>query len=380
MERVHKKIALAGPDITEKEVEYVIDAVRNGWYETYDKDIRNLEKTFANLVGVKYAIATYCGTHALHLATIALELKEGDEVIVTDQSYIATAQAISYVGAKCVFVDICPDNLAINPELIEQAITERTKAIMLVHFAGMAADMDRIMAIAERYGLKVIEDACQMVGGKYKGKYCGTIGDVGTFSFQGSKIAVGGEGGMFVTNDEKLYKRAYHYGTFCRNDSIDYLWSDDVGYNYRISNVTAALILAQVERLDELIAKKKQIYQWYQKRFQHIEGIDLLEAGADCESNYAYVVGFVNECCPVSRDVILKGLWENNIWAKAGYPSMSAMPNYERNYPVPVSERFWKKGVTFPSALNLTEEDIEYVYHSIKDIIHRGKMDGGEDR
>jgi len=364
-----KKIALAGPDITEREVTYVLDAVKNGWYETYDKDIRNLEKTFAELVGAKYAIATYCGTHALHLATIALNLGPDDEVIVADQSYIATAQAVSYVGAKSVFVDVIPDTLGINPELIEQAITEKTKAIMLVHFGGMSVDMDTVMRIARKHNLKVIEDACQMVGGKYKDKYCGTIGDIGAYSFQGSKIAVGGEGGMFVTNDEALYKRAYHYGTFCRNDSIDYLWSDDVGYNYRISNVTAALILAQVERIEELIQKKKNIYDWYHKRFAGCKEIRLLEIPENCTSNYAYVVGFVSDDCNVSRDMIVSELAKKNIHARPGYPSMSAMPNYERRFPVPVSERFWKKGITLPTALNLTEDDVERVYRSVMDII-----------
>ena len=202
---MHKKIALAGPSITDKEVEYVIDATKNGWYETYDYHIKKLEKTFSEYVGSKYAIATYCGTHALHLATLALGLKNDDEVIVTDQSYIATALAISYVGAKCVFVDINEDDLCINVNLIEKAITKKTKAIMIVHFAGMAAEMDVIMKIAQKYKLKVIEDACQMVGGKYKEKFAGTIGDIGVYSFQGSKIAVGGEGGMFVTNDKELY-------------------------------------------------------------------------------------------------------------------------------------------------------------------------------
>lgn len=180
---MNKKIALAGPDITQKEVDYVIDAVKNGWYETYDMHIKKLEKTFADYVGAKYAIATYCGTHALHLAAIALGLKPGDEVIVTDQSYIATAQAVSYVGAECVFVDIDPDTLCIDPACIEAVVTEKTKAIMLVHFASMAADMDAVMEIARKHGLRVIEDACQMVGGKYKGRFAGTIGDIGAYSF-----------------------------------------------------------------------------------------------------------------------------------------------------------------------------------------------------
>lgn len=365
---MNKKIALAGPDITQKEIDYVIDAAKNGWYETYDMHIKKLEKTFADYVGAKYAIATYCGTHALHLATIALELKPGDEVIVTDQSYIATAQAVSYVGATCVFVDIDPDTLCIAPALIEAAITERTKAIMLVHFASMAADMDAIMQIAKKHHLKVIEDACQMVGGKYKGKFAGTIGDIGAYSFQGSKIAVGGEGGMFVTNDKALYERALHYGTFCRNDKISFLWSDDIGYNYRISNVTAALILAQVERLEELIAKKKKIYEWYHEFLKDSSYIELLNIKDDCTSNYSYVVGYLSEECSIARDDLLKALLDKNIHARPGYPSMSAMPNYERRFPVPFSERYWKQGIVFPTALNLVEEDIQFVCDEVKNL------------
>lgn len=374
--KIMKKIALAGPDITEKEVGYVVDAVRTGWYETYDKHIRKLEQTFAEYVETKYAIATYCGTHALHLATIALDLKEGDEVIVTDQSYIATAQAISYVGATCVFVDIEEDTLGINPKLIEQAITNRTKAIMVVHFAGMAAEMDEIMEIARNHNLRVIEDACQMVGGKYKGKHCGTIGDVGCYSFQGSKIAVGGEGGMFVTDDEELYKRALHYGTFCRNDKISFLWSDDVGYNYRISNVTAALILAQVERIDELIQKKRNIYEWYHEYLNDCKEIKLLSIGENCTSNFSYVVGYLAEEALITRDELLDSLLLLNIHARPGYPSMSAMPNYERRFPVPNSEKYWKRGIVFPTALNLTREDIKYTCDKIQEIVVGQKNNG----
>lgn len=364
-----KKIALAGPDITEKEVEYVIDACKNGWYETYDMHIRKLEKTFAEYVGSKYAIATYCGTHALHLATLALDLKPGDEVIVTDQSYIATAQAISYVGATSVFVDIDPETLAINPDLIEAAVTDKTKAIMVVHFASMAADMDRIMDIAGKHNLRVIEDACQMVGGKYRGKYAGTIGDMGAYSFQGSKIAVGGEGGMFVTDDEALYKRALHYGTFCRNDAVSFLWSDDIGYNYRISNITAALILAQVERLPELIEKKKKIYNWYHEFLKDCEEIKLLNISEDCQSNYAYVIGYLLDDSKVTRDELLEELLKLNIHARPGYPSMSAMPNYERRFEVPASIRYWKQGIVFPTALNLQKDDIKYVCDIVKKLV-----------
>ena len=370
---MHKKIALAGPDITQKEVDYVIDAVKNGWYETYDVHIKKLEKTFADYVGAKYAIATYCGTHALHLATIALNLGPGDEVIVTDQSYIATAQAVSYVGAECVFVDIDPDTLCIDTSLIEAAITEKTRAIMLVHFAGMAADMDEIMRIASKHHLKVVEDACQLVGGKYKEKYVGTIGDISAYSFQGSKIAVGGEGGMFVTNDEALYKRALHYGTFCRNDEISFLWSDDIGYNYRISNITAALILAQIERIDELIEKKKKIYEWYHEFLGDSGQVRLLNIPKYCESNYAYVVGYLEDSSQITRDELLSKLLELNIHARPGYPSMSAMPNYTRRFDVPASVKYWNDGLVFPTALNLSKEDIKYVCDEVQKLVEGRK-------
>ncbi len=365
---MHDKIALAGPDITQKEVDYVVDAVKNGWYKTYDMHIKKLEKVFAEYIGVKYAIATYCGTHALHLATIALNLKPGDEVIVTDQSYIATAQAISYVGATCVFVDIDPETLCIDPEKILEAITPKTKAIMLVHFAGFASDMDRIMEIAKQKNLTVIEDACQAVGVKYKGKFCGSIGDVGTFSFQGAKIAVGGEGGMFVTNDEDLYKRAYHYGTFCRNDEITYLWSDDVGYNYRISNVTAALILAQVERINELIEKKKRIFMWYKENLKEIPQIKMLLPKEDCDSNYGYVVGYLLDESKITRDEVIDVMLKDNVYMRPGYPSMSLMPGYTRRFDVSNSQRYFKSGIVFPTAMNITEEDVKYVCQKLKEL------------
>lgn len=371
-----KKIALAGPSITKLEEEYVVDAVRNGWYATYDMHIRKLEKSFAEYVGVKYAIATYCGTHALHLATLALELKPGDEVICTDQSYIATAMAISYVGATPVFVDIKDDTLCIDPSKIEAAITSKTKAIMLVHFAGFAAEMDEIMSIANRYNLKVIEDACQAVGVKYKDKYCGTIGDIGTFSFQGAKICVGGEGGMLVTNDDVLYEKAHHFGTFCRNDNIDYLWSDNLGYNYRISNITAALILAQVERIPELVSIKKQIFEWYEKYLKEVPYVTMLSPKdqKSVESNYAYVVGYLSEDCPIARDEIIKKMInDNNIYMRPGYPSMSLQLGYERKADVHNSDRYHKRGLVFPTAMNIVEDDVRRVCDVLSNLFLKGE-------
>lgn len=361
MGQLNKKIPLAGPSITQKEADYVHDAVINGWYETYDMHIRKLEKAFAEYVGAKYAIATYCGTHALHLAALALQLGPGDEVIVADQSYIATAYALSYVGAKCVFADVHPNTLCIDPSQIEPLITPKTKAVMLVHFGGFACDMDAVMDIARRHHLAVVEDACQSVGTFYHGVHTGTIGDIGTFSFQGAKIAVGGEGGMFVTNDEELYQRARHYGTFCRNDGIQYLWSDDVGYNYRISNVTAALILAQVERIDQLVANKKRIFESYQEKLRDNPYFEMLLPPAGCEPNYGYVLGYLRDDVKIGRDGLVRKMLDMNIHFRPGYPSMHRMPPYNQTHSVPNSDRYDRRGLVLPTAHSLAEEDIARV-------------------
>ncbi len=357
----YDKIPLAGPSITDKEREYVIDAVENGWYEQYDMHIRKLEQTFSKQFGVKHTIATYCGTHALHLAVLAAGLQEGDEVICTDQSYIATAFAISYVGAVPVFVDINPETLCMDANLIEPAITGKTRAIMVVHFAGFTADMERIMAIARRHQLVVIEDACQAIGSRHQHAYAGTIGHAGAFSFQGSKIAVGGEGGMFVTNDDHLYEVARHFGTFCRNDSISYLYSDGLGYNYRIANITAALILAQVERLDELVAIKKQLHEWYTELLADQPHIRILHAPSTCETNYAYTVGYIADHCACSNKQLTQAMLGENIHIRPGYPSMSSMLDYRRRFDVSSSLRYAEKGIVFPTAMNLTHEDVTRV-------------------
>lgn len=369
MEQQHKKIPLAGPFITQKEIDYVHDAVVNGWYETYDMHIRKLERAFAEYVGARYAIATYCGTHALHLAALALQLGPDDEVIVADQSYIATAYALSYVGAKCVFADVLPDTLCIDPSQIEPLITPKTKAIMVVHFGGFACDMDAIIEIAKKHHLAVIEDACQSVGTFYHGTHTGTIGDIGTFSFQGAKIAVGGEGGMFVTNDEALYQRAKHYGTFCRNDGIQYLWSDDVGYNYRISNVTAALILAQVERINELVANKKRIFESYQDKLRDNPYFEMLTPPADCEPNYGYVLGYLRDGIQIDRDELVRKMLDMNIHFRPGYPSMHRMPPYGQKHSVPNSDRYDRRGLVLPTAHSLTEEDIVRVCDEMRRVI-----------
>ncbi len=193
---MEKKISFAGPWITQREIDYVAKAAKDGWYETYDKYMKEFEEEVKSYLGVKYAIGTHCCTQALHLSAIALGLKKGDEVIVTDHSWVATAHAIAYTGAECVFVDIVPETLCIDPKAIRRAITKKTKAIMIVHNFGIPADMDEILSIAREHHLYVIEDAAPALGAVYKGKKCGSLGDIGCISFQGAKIAAASDGAV----------------------------------------------------------------------------------------------------------------------------------------------------------------------------------------
>ena len=262
---MRKKIAFAGPSITQKEVDYVIDGVKNGFYETFNMHVEKLEKSISEYCGTKYAIATHTCTLAMHLACESLGLKDGDEVICTDFSWVATAYAIKYTGAEPVFVDIDPDTWCIDPEKIREAITKKTKAIMLVHSFGVPAQMDKIMDIAKEFDLKVIEDAAPALGAEFNGKKVGSFGDFGCFSFHGAKIAVTGEGGMLLTNDEKLYEKAKLFVAMGRTDRKAVFWSDSIGYQYTMGNITAALALAQVERIEELVAIKRKIFNRYEK-------------------------------------------------------------------------------------------------------------------
>ncbi|SHK81897.1 DegT/DnrJ/EryC1/StrS family aminotransferase [Desulforamulus aeronauticus] len=368
---MNKKISFAGPSITAKEVSYVMDAVNHGWYENYDQYIKRLEKACADYVGVKYAVATHCCTLALHLAAQALGLKPGDEVIVTDFSWVATAYAIAYTGATCVFVDIDPDTWTIDPHCIRQAITTKTKAIMLVHTFGHPAEMDEILKIAAEYGLFVIEDAAPAIGATYKGKPVGSFGDVACFSFQGAKMTVSGEGGMLLTNNEEIYQKASLLASMGRTDRKAVFWSDLLGYQYTINNVTAALALAQLERVDELLAKKRQLFTYYDQRLKDVAGIKIIKEKPGCQSNYCYPSLLLDSRITANRDDILAGLKQLNIHARPGFPRMSCFPVFEQRFENPVAKNVEQRGISLPSAANLDEADIEFVCQSLLSLIHK---------
>jgi perosamine synthetase len=358
-----KKISFAGPWITQKEIDLVMDAVKNGWYEDYTKHTQLLEQYVKDYLGVKYAIGTHCCTLALHLAACSIGLQKGDEVIVPDHSWIATAYSITYAGATCIFVDIDPQALCISPKAIEEAITSKTKAIMLVHNFGLPADMDAIMSIAQKHNLKVIEDAAPAMGSLYKGKKTGTFGDVACFSFQGAKIAVAGEGGIMVTNNEEIYNKAVLFANMGRTDRIAPFWSDQIGFQYTISNLSASLAYAQMQRIDELKSKKRQIYTWYKERLKNHPKITMIKELDDSNANYCYPSLFLSEETKTSRDRILEVFRQHNIHARPGFPRMSQFPVYKQycKFDNKIAKKFEQYGLVLPSAANLEEKDVEFV-------------------
>ena len=263
---MNPRIHYTKPSITEKEVEYATDAARNGWGDRCYEYINRFEDLFKQHLGVNYAIATSSCTGALHMGMAALGIGIGDEVIMADTNWIATASPIVHLGAKPVFVDILPDSWCLDPYQVDAAITSRTKAIVAVHLYGNLCEMDKLLAIGEKHGIPVIEDAAEAIGSIYHGKRAGSMGKFGTFSFHGTKTLTTGEGGMFVTDDPDLYEHVLTLSNHGRaRGQTKQFWPDMVGFKYKISNIQAAIGCGQIERIDELIGRKREIFFRYQR-------------------------------------------------------------------------------------------------------------------
>ena len=278
-----KKIYFGGPSITDKEIGIVKDSVKNGFYDGMTKYLDKFKNQLNHYLNCKYVLPTFTCTHSMHLALLSCGLKKGDEVILPEISWVATAQSIAYTGAKCVFVDIDPNTLCIDPSKIKRAISKKTRAIMVVHAFGHPCDMYKIRKIAKNYNLFIIEDAAPSLGSNINGKMTGTFGDVGCFSFQGSKIATGNEGGAFVTNSKEKYDFARLYSVLGRTDSKKPFWSDHIAYRYGMSNLNAALAYSQIKRIKKLVKIKRDIAKQYIRYFNNIKNIKFIH-----EPNYGY--------------------------------------------------------------------------------------------
>ena len=324
------RIYYTKPSITELEIAYAADAARNGWGDRCYEYINRFEEAFKAHLGVKYAIATSSCTGALHMGMAALGIGSGDEVILADTNWIATAAPIVHLGATPIFIDILPDSWCINPELIEAAITPRTKAIIAVHLYGNLCDMDRLLVIGEKYGIPVIEDSAEAIGSVYHGKKAGSMGKFGSFSFHGTKTITTGEGGIFVTNDADLYEAVLTLSNHGRaRGQTKQFWADTIGFKYKMSNLQAAIGCAQIERIDELIDRKREILNCYRQHLACFPGISMNPESAGTINGAWMPTAVFGRETGITRDVIQTALCSENIDARVFFHPLSSLPMFE---------------------------------------------------
>jgi len=369
--KVNKMILTAGPSISQKEIFYVNDAVTNGWNHNATNYISKLEQKFANFVGSKYAISTSSCSGAMQIALMSLNLKKNDEVIVPNITWVATAKAVIYAGAKPVFADINEDDWTINPESIIKLINKNTKAIMPVHLYGQPSKMDLIMRIAKKNNLFVIEDAAPAIGAEFKGKKCGTFGDFGAFSFQGAKLLVSGEGGMLVTNNTQLYKKALKIADYGRNKKRKFV-IDGPGVKFKMSNIQAALALGQLERINELVSLKRRIFYWYFNELKNIQNIKLNFETKNTKSIYWMTSILLNKKINLTRDSFCKKLYNLKIDTRPIFPELSSFKIWklkQKNLKNRKSKLISERSINLPSGVCISKKEVVYICNQIKEIL-----------
>jgi len=349
----------------------VLGAVKSGWVSSLGEYITKFEQNFAEYIGVKYALTTSNGTAALHLALASLGIRERDEVIIPDLTFIATANVVTYTGAKPVMVDIEKDTWCIDPKSIKKAVTPKTKAIIPVHIYGHSVNMNEINKIAKQYNLYVIEDAAEAHGAEYKDKKVGSIGDIGTFSFYGNKIITTGEGGMITTDSQKIYEKAKFLRDHAMSKNKRY-WHTEVGYNYRMTNLQAALGLAQLERIDELILKKRRIFKWYKEHLGDVDGVKLNTEKKWAKNVYWMICLDFERNFGISRDELMVKLKKKGIDTRPFFYPISQMPMYNNTGKVnPIAYSISQRGFNLPSGVNLKKGQVIYICQQIKEILKK---------
>lgn len=345
------------PFIGENERAYVAEAVDSTWISSKGKFLDRFEAEFPAFLGARHGVATCNGTVSLHLALAALGIGPGDEVIVPTFTYVASVNAITYTGATPVFVDSEPEYWNMDPALLDGLITERTKAIEVVHLYGHPTDMDPVTGVARRHGIPVIEDAAEAHGAKYRGQPVGTIGHAGSFSFFGNKVITTGEGGMVVTNDDDFAQTCSHLRGQGVSATRTY-WHDVVGFNYRMTNIAAAIGVAQLERVDDVLARKRRIADLYRERLAAIPGVTFQREAEWAEAVW-WMVSILVE--PDIRDLLMQFLAENGVETRPFFYPAHELPMYARDESYPVAERLGASGINLPSFPELTEAEIDTV-------------------
>ncbi len=370
METIAKPILLSGSSVSPLEVFYAADAALIGWNENCFDYLKRFEEAVCRTLGVKYAIATPSCTAALHLALLTIGVGPGDEVILPDSTWVASANPVAYTGATPVFVDVCEDDWTIDPEAVRRAVTPKTKAVIPVHLYGHPCKMDEINAIAREFGLYVIEDAAESMGSLYHGRHTGALGDMGCFSFHGSKTVVMGEGGVFTTNDERLYARAKFLGDQAKHPTIRF-YNEEVGYKFRLSNLQAAFGLGQMERLEEIVAKKRQVFHWYQEELEGVGGLTLNPELPGIRNNFWMVTPVLGPEIPMDAAQVLSQMEQRAVSPRPFFYPCTDLPIYQscRREPTPVAHRLHERAFNLPSGAEMAREEVRYVCAHLRQIL-----------
>ena len=368
--RFHQ-IPIVEPVLEGKELEYVMDCVSTGWISSQGKYVKRFEQEFANYTGADFALSVFNGTVALHLALVALGIGFEDEVIVPDLTFASPLNAVLYVGAKPVILDINPNTACLNVELIEGAITEKTKAIIPVHLYGHPTDMNPLMEIAKKYNLKVIEDCAEAVGSYYHGQHVGCFGDAATFSFFGNKTITTGEGGMVMFKEKTVFEKAQLLRDHGMSKEKRY-WHEEVGFNYRLTNLQAAVGVAQLERADHFVSQKRWMAKIYTEGLRNSQLFLLPGEYGDVVNSYWLYTIYLRNPSEETRDSILDQLKNFGIQARPVFYSMHRMPPYQKsalcssryNHSLSLS----KGGISLPSSASVTRDEINRVCDALYEI------------
>ena len=356
------KIPVYQPSLSGNEKKYINECLDSTWISSKGKFISEFEKKFREYTKVKYATSVANGTMALHLALLALEIGSGDEVIVPTLTYIASVNTITYTGATPVFVDSLESTWQMDPAEVRRKITPRTRALMAVHLYGHPCDMDALATITQDYNLLLIEDCAEAFGALYKGQHVGTWGHISTYSFYGNKTITTGEGGMVVTNDQTLYDRVVRLKSQGLVKHRQY-WHDVIGYNYRMTNICAAIGLAQLEQSKQFLGKKRQIAGWYKEGLRGLP-LTMHQEVSDVRHSYWMCSILVDEAS--QRNPFREALTEVGIETRPLFYPVHTMPMYSRwfqNYPI--AEKLGVRGINLPSWPGLEKSQVEYILHEI---------------
>jgi perosamine synthetase len=360
-------IPVFAPWLPESARTYVLDCVDSGWISSLGKYVPRFEEQLAAFCEAGHAVATSNGTVALHLALVVLGIGPGDEVLVPDLTFIATANAVRYTGATPVLVDVDPATWGIDPEDARRKLTPRTRAIIPVHLYGRPVDLDPLLELARRHGLDVVEDAAEAHGARYKGRRVGALGRIGAFSFYGNKIFTTGEGGAVVTNDPALAARA----AFLRDHAMDphrRYYHSEVGFNYRMTNIQAALGCSQLEHAEEILARRQGIARAYDEGLAGIRGL-AFPAAMPWEESICWMYSvLVEPAFGLDRDAVGVELRARGVDSRPFFVPLHEMPPYLTDCPFPVTTRLSRRGINLPSGTALSPTEIATVCHALREL------------